>query len=224
MDGMPVLRVLPVALALAAALPGCFGRSPTPFPPGLEPLDETNQAPPVEPDGADPYPERIRFTMGKTRDYNWVHGRGLVKASVAQVAEALAVPDVVIDRRSVTEWSVTPDVEPGYRVSFGVHNIVRAFVTIEFDVTWREDVVEGTAESPTIIAARWQKTDGSDAITLLRGSLVGRQIADGITEVEVIEHLQAYATGDAGPARTFLEDVHRNVLAHVHGAPLPTYR
>lgn len=213
-------RALTVAL-LACASCGADADAAT-FPPGLEPVEAVNLAslPPKE--GADLHPEKLVLISGKTDAFGWVHGQAYVKASLAETWKALRDPEVTVDRRKVDEWSATTGVDARFFHSHRTHNIVNSIVTVEFDLTWRQDVVAGDKSDPTAIAARWDKTAGTSHIELLSGSLVARRVDDKTTAIEFIEHLQAMSSG-TDEVESYLKDVHASIVARVRGQPLPKY-
>jgi hypothetical protein len=209
-------------LALLAAAPSCKGNSSTTFPDGLEPLDAVNQAHDPAPLAGDAHPEALQTATGDTDDYSWAHGRGYVHASLTDTWAAMRDPDTCVDRRSVDEWTHADTVDPKYRYAFSIHNVVHSVVTVEFDVTWREDVAEGTVDAPSVVAARWQKVYGTNYITLMGGSIIARRVDDATTELELVEHLNASGKG-SDTAETTMRDWYGSVVAKVHGRALPTY-
>lgn len=210
------------AFALLVVAPSCKGNSTTSFPDGLEPLDAVNQAHDPAPVAGDAHPEVLQTATGDTDDYSWAHGRGYVHASLTDTWAAMRDPDTCVDRRSVDEWTHADTVDPKYRYAFSIHNVVHSVVTVEFDVTWREDVAEGTADAPAVVAARWQKVYGTNYITLMGGSVIARRVDDGTTELELVEHLNASGKG-SDTAETTMRDWFGSVVAKAHGRPLPTY-
>lgn len=216
----------PLLLLLAFPLvsTGCFGNEVTAFPDGLEPLDGTNRAPRPALD-ADGMPvEGVTFVEGEGNQWEWVHGRAFVNAPLAEVWKAFQDPLVVVDRRQVDEWVFEEDVEAAYDRSFVIHNTVHDFVTVDFDMTWRQSAVEGDAEEPEVVAIRFQKTFGTVFIDILRGSFVLRSAPedDAFTEIEMVEHIDA-AQGGIERIRTYLEDVNASVVERAHGRDLPVY-
>ncbi len=193
------------------------GPTETAFPPGIAPLEE-NLVPP----GEAPWPEVVEVVSGEAEEHAWAHGRGAVHAALPRVWQAFQEPDVVVDRREVDEWDVTFATEPDMDFGMVVHQIVRQLVTAEYDVTWRHLVVEGSVEDPELVALRWQKTEGFSLIRILRGSVLLREVAEGVTEIDVIAHLGAPQT-DEEMLHAFLVDLHADVVAFVHGEPLPVY-
>lgn len=219
---MSLLPWRALAFAALASLGGCGGSNEiTEFPAGLDSL-EPNIAPAPTPTAADRYPETIAFDRGATADYEFVHGRGYVHAPISAVFTAFRDPAVTADRRRVSAYTSTIDVEPAYPYSYRVHNIVNDIVTIEFDITWRLGPTAGTAESPTSFGARYQKTFGSSFIDVLAGSVVARVVDSNTTEVELIRHLRATAQ-NADDAEQTVRDLFTSVVASAHGQPLPTY-
>ncbi len=200
---------------------GCFGDEATEFPPGLEPLEE-NTAPPIEPADGDPHPEVMTLVTGQKRDHAFGHARANVKADLRTTWAALRTPVVSVDRRQVDEWTVEENVDEAYAYSYVVHNTVRRIVTLNFDITWRHDVAKGTVEEPEVIAGAWQKTFGSTLIAALKGTLSATEIAPGVTQIELIQHLDA-VQGGADPIEDFLTDYYSSIRATAHGEPLPTY-
>jgi hypothetical protein len=203
--------------AIAVFAVGCFGEEATPFPPGLEPIEESTAR---TPEGM---AERLAFAVGEKDEYVWAHARGFIHAPIARVWEAMKDPEVVADRRQVDELSFELEIEPEYDHSFVVHNVVHAVQDVRFDVTWRQGVVEGEREDPRVVAIRFQKTDGSTAIYLMEASIVLRRVDDAITELSAAEHLDAFVR-DIEQIQSQLGDIHASVVARVHGEPLPTYR
>lgn len=217
-------HVSTLSMWFALGLTGCFGNESTEFPSGLEPLDGMNRAPRPDLDANGVLPETVSFARGETNEWEWVHGRGFVKAPLGETWLAFQDPEVVIDRREVDEWQVDENVEPGFDRSFVVHNTVHDFITVNFDMTWRQSVVEGDEAAPEVVAIRFQKTFGTVFITILRGSVVLRSAPedDGITEIELVEHIDA-AQGGADTIQSYLTDLHASVVARVHGRALPVY-
>lgn len=207
-------------LAPLLLLTGCFGSETTVFPPGLEPLEAENRA---EWPAGSGYPETLSLAEGAyDEDLDWVHARGYLHAPLADVYAALRTPDVDVDRREVDSWTVTWDVED-YPTSYVIHNRVDDVITVEFDVTWRHAAVEGTESEPEKTAARWQKTEGSPVITVLEGSAVAWEVADGVTALELQENLESIQS-DTHTIASYLTDLFGSVRATVHGEPLPEYR
>ena len=191
---------------------GCFGNEKTTFPAGLEPLEDCIAEPPASQD--EPYPEDISFARG-TNPLDWVHARAFVHAPIARTWEALRDIDVCVDNGRVDQWSVTYDVEEGYDYSYRIHNVSDDIITVEFDITWRHGAVEGPLDDPDLVAIRYQKTNGTEFIDLLTGSILLHEIDEGITELEMVEHLDAAAAGTA-EIEAYFNDIFGDTVAFVH--------
>ncbi len=197
---------------LALSTGACFGDEKTEFPPGLEPLEENRAAPPVSQD--ETYPQVLSFARG-TGDFDWVHARGYVHAPISRTWEALRDIDVCVDDGRVNDWSVTYDVEDGYDYSYRIHNVSEDIITVEFDITWRHGAVEGTIDDPELVAIRYKKTNGTEFIDLLEGSIVLTPVEDDVTALDMVEHLDA-AAGGTPEIEAYFDDVFSDTLAFVH--------
>jgi hypothetical protein len=189
----------------------------TEFPDGLEPLDTCAAA---WPDGE--YPEMVGF-WEEVGDPDQGCVVGWVQAPLAVTWAAIQRADAVVDRRAVDAWTVEEDVEPEYDVSVLIHNVVNDIVTVEFDVTWRQGRVDGTDDEPVVVAARWQKTEGTSFISLLEGSLVATQVdGEDVTSIEMFERIEG-AASDTQEIDAYLHDLHASIVALVHDGELPAY-
>lgn len=206
------------ALALA---PGCGGSEETAFAAGIDPLEPNTAVAPTRDPGSPP-PEVIALASGAAAAYEWAHARGYLRVPLARAWDAIKEPGVLVDRRRVSEFTVTRNVEPEYAVSFRVHNVVHDIITIEFDDTHRQGVLEGDAQNPTAIVARSQKTSGSTFITLKRDSVILRRLDDQNTAVELIRQLRSTGTG-VEEVETYIRDLYASILAQTRGEPLPRY-
>lgn len=196
----------------------CFGHRETEFPSGLEPFTD-NVA--VFPDAVSgELPEDVDIQLGNGDAWDWANARGYVRAPLSDVWAAVKNPDVGVDRRAVTDWTVTFDVEPEYDVSYDVHERVVDIVTVEYDLTWREGLVPSGRDD--LVVARWQKTDGTSLISVLEGSVVLTPVEDGVTGVEIVEHLGT-PQDDRDRLEAFFLDLFASIAAASHGDPLPTY-
>ncbi|MBT8491543.1 MAG: hypothetical protein KJO07_00675 [Deltaproteobacteria bacterium] len=216
----------PVYLATLAALwSGCIiqGTETTPFPPGLEP-PEDNTAPAPGAEGE--YPEEASIVTGTDeidgQDYVWVHMRGYIHASAAEVWTIMQDPQVVADRRNTDRLDVTYDSEPDYEYSFEIHYFVDRILNVEWDENWRYGAIEGSFEEPLEGAIRFQKTFGTDFIDFIDGSMSVRYIEEGITEIGMVEHVSALQESRS-TSEGYARDVFNNVLAVSNGEPLPAY-
>ena len=209
------------ALAMLACHPSKDGGDSAAVLTGLEPLEDVNQASLPEGTSDDPYPETLNIVTGDADDYAWAHGRGYVDKDIATTWAAFATPEVVVDRRRVQEWTVTEDVAD-YDVSFLIANTSHDIIDVEFDLTWIEGATAGSAEAPEAVGIRWSKTGGTDLVKVLDGSVQLLPAADGVTEVDLIEHLGTPGSG-TDDIQTYFEDLYASVLAEVDGEALPTW-
>jgi hypothetical protein len=217
------IALLPLLISLSA----CGKDEVTPedtssiYPEGLAPLAE-NTAPAPTPVEGDPWPEQLSMVTDGEAEPMWVHARGYIQAPVSAVWAALATPEVVVDRRVVGEWTVQEDDPPRYDVGFLLHYLVYDVVTVEFDLQWDQAVVEGTLDAPLQVAARMEKVDGTVFISLMECSVLLIEVADGVTEVQLVYQLES-ATGEIEPAGAYVTDLFESLKAVAHGEPLPTY-
>lgn len=172
--------------------------------------------------GGDMYPEAFTAIRGETDAFIWVHGAAYVHAPLSQVMAAMLDPVVVVDRRQVQEWTVTPNDEPMYPYSYLLHNTSHSIVTVQFDLAWRFGVLDGTAAAPLTLEARYQKTYGTTFITLLAGSVVARAVTDNVTLLDMVRELKSAGSG-ADDMEQYLRDFTASVTARVHGQALPGY-
>jgi hypothetical protein len=199
----------------------CGGDFATSFPEGIRPLETSMATRPVEA-GTQRCPEVINVVQGKRPDYEFAHGRGCIHAPMTQVWNSLIAPEITVDRRRVSEFSTTRNVETGYEVSYRIHNIAHDLVTVEFDATYRGGTIEGTPQAPHAYSLVHAKTFGTSYIEMLRGSFVTRVLDANNTEIEFVRQIKA--TGVGSPeAELYLRDVFATLVARVHNRPLPTY-
>jgi hypothetical protein len=215
-------RYLCFCFALSAAgagLLGCQHDETTVFPPGLEPLGTDSVAAPAVDGGAE-YPETLSLTQGSTDDYNWVMATGYVDASISDVWAAFKIPNVVVDRHNISSYTVQENVEKGYDVSFLTAYTDNNVVTVTFDLTWREGVVEGTEDDPSQVSVVYEKTFGSSFVSLMQGSIELTAVSPTVTELQFVQHMSAQNT-DSQTIATWTTELFASVVAQVHGQPLP---
>ena len=145
--------------------------------------------------------------------------------------DALRTPEAVADRRKVDSWTVVSDAEEldecadlpaGIKHCFRIDNLVEDLITVKFHVTWRFGDVQGEDGKAAGHLGRWQKTWGSEVIELLEGSVELTAVTDDVTEVAIIEHLNAFA-GSRDNALSYVKDYYANVLALSHNEPVPEF-
>lgn len=187
------------AVLTVAAAGGCYGNEVTAFPPGLEPWDMTNLATPPTAAG-EMYPETLSFSRQRymhpveMRSVLSMHARAYIRAPLANVWRAMRDPQTGRDPVAsqgfrVVAYATDTSVEFSYRTHVLVNNIT----TLEWDVDWRMSHIAGTAEAPTAVASRWQKTSGTTAISVIEGSLVATAVPGqpDVTELQYQYHLNA---------------------------------
>ncbi len=202
-------RALLLPALLVVGLTACKDKEEADVPPGLGPLEENTAVLPSN--------ETVAFSSGEEDDYVYTHARGLVNVALADVAVCVADPDVGVDRRRVSEYTVTTDVDPTYEVSYDVLTTVEDIVTLTYTLTWKQgDRGDGT------YGVHWSKTDGDDLLELLEGSVLLQPVSDTSTDVGIIEHLEA-ALISTEDTEQFTGDFYASILACSHGEALPTY-
>jgi hypothetical protein len=198
-------------------LAGCGVDPEAPFVDGLEPLEDMAVEAPAPVDGA--LPEDFRLVVEEGPDHLWGHLRGYVHGDVAEVWAAYREPAVVTDRRRVAAWSARTDVDPRFDFSMDIDNRVEDLITVEYTLSWRHGAV-GTVEAPEKVSMRWERTAGGALIRTLRGSVaVLPTEQEGVTEVQMVEHLAAPMTGPR-EIEGKLGDIYQDVVDTVHAREL----
>lgn len=206
----------PRRLGILLLLLTACGRGETPFAPGLEPLQEMRIEAPAG------LAETFTLHLEEEAEHLTGHLRGYVHADMVTVWRAYQEPDVVVNRRRMRSWEPTFNVEEGFDFSLSIELQVEDTVPVRWTETWRHGAV-GAVDEPDKVSMRWQKTEGSNLIDLLRGSVALLPTDDpDITEVQMIEHLQV-PLSDLAEVEGLLTDVYADVVAHSHGRPLPVY-
>ncbi len=188
------------------------------FPAVLAPL-EANRA--AWPAGGTEVPDVV---SGGDDDLWWAHSRGYVQEPPARVWAALTEPDVFVDRREVDSWEFERDVLPEFDRSWVTHHVVEDVLTVDYDLTWAFEIQAGEEPAVEYVVARWDKTDGTPFIDVLRGTLEleADPTDPNRTRISLIEHLKASLRDDETIAM-FLRDLHASIAAVAHGDRLPTY-
>ena len=180
----------------------------TPFPDGLEPLEDN-----IVPDGD--LAEGLRSRTPST-DPVRVHGRGFIEAAPEVVWELTKQPAAMVARCSTNEQRITPDTEPAYEFSFSVHYVVHDILTVEWDDAWRYGMV-----TPELGMIRHQKVQGSDFIELSTGTVQVLATDDPAwTEVAFVEHLEA-VSGSADDVLAGMRANYDALVALAHGRSIP---
>lgn len=213
---VPLRSLSPILLSsLVIACNGNADDSAFATPPGLDPLEENSASLPDD--------ESVNFSSSDTEDYHNTNARGRVLAPMADVVTCVQTPEVGVDRRRVSEFSVNNAVDPDYEVSYDVLTTVEDIVTLTYTLTW----VQGEREDASW-GARWTKADDRDSdvnanlLEDLDGSVLVQAIDDSNTDVGIIEHLEATMTS-TDDTEQFTGDFYASIVACAHGDPLPTY-
>lgn len=211
--------MIPRAVAAAVlVLAGCQDNVATPFPPGLEPLDDNAVG---DATGA---PTEVLRSKTVSGEHVNVHGRGYVLVAPATLWALTKQPAAMMARCSTDEQQITEANDPAYEFSFLVHYIVRDILTVEWDDQWRYGVVEGTSDAPLLGMIRHQKTQGSDFITVSEGTIQVLATDDAdVSELAFVEHLDA-VSGDAGDVLAGMQHNYDALVALAHGSLIPPCR
>lgn len=210
--------LLPVLLTLVA----CQRDVVTPFPEGLEPLEELAvEAPPATTE--EDYPQTTTSAVGEEEDYLWAHVRGYLHADIASVWDLMKSDGLAMaDRRDCDAVDTTYDVEPNYDLTYINHITVNDIITLEWDITYRGDLAGGDVDAPERYALRFQKTEGSSLIDLQEGSVVLLAIDEGTTEFQFIERLKAPQTSTEDPL-SYGVDMHETLSVMLAGGAMPDW-
>jgi hypothetical protein len=217
----PKAALTAACAAMSLAHAGCYGTEATRFPDGLEPWEENTAALPA-PTADDACPEQLVFVRGGYMSVRSVHARACIHRPIATVWRAVRDPQTGRDSTRAGSWRVLEyETEPTYDYSYKTYLFVDDIVDVDFQLSWRHGVVEGTDELPTLTATRWQKTFGTTAISTMEGSLILRPL-EGSPEITVAEyqyHL-ASAASDHGTIEAFLAVIYGRLRDRSHGRPL----
>ena len=163
---------------------------------------------------ADPYPQEINLDSVTTDEYTSVQARGYLHKDLLSAWEKIRVPEVYVDVNEVTTYSVDEISSDLYDYVFVVHNEVEDIITVNFDIEWRHGALSGDINDPQGVAIRWQKTEGTNHISLLEGSLQffpvqddTGELVDNIIEVQFVYHLTATLEQDESAVQ-FVTDVY----------------
>ncbi|MFO0684074.1 MAG: hypothetical protein U0234_18625 [Sandaracinus sp.] len=215
---------LALVLLASASAPGCFDNVGTPFPPGLEPWESTNQALAPAPVDGDVCPETITFA--RVAPYGNAiaeHARACIHAPIDVVWASIRNPQTGRDPTStqppfmVLPEPIASECDGLYETQLHVDDII----DVDFRICWRHAVVEGTDDAPLVTATRWQKVWGTSVLRTLEGSLVAHPHPDdpGITELEYQYHLDG-VMGSAERIESYLSVIYARLRDDAHGIPL----
>jgi len=186
----------------------------------LQPLEESRA--PFPSAAGEPHPEGINTTTGSNADFAFAFGSGYVHAPLTDVLAALRQPEVVLDHRRVDEWQLDRGLDQ-LATGFRIHNVVHGIITVDFDTTWVQAVTSGTAAAPKTACIRATTKSNTRFIHLIEDSIVGKAIDAQTTALEFVRHLNGFMVGPKD-AEQWVKDIFANVVAKVHGRPVPKYK
>jgi hypothetical protein len=206
--------LLPAALVAPLLLAAC-GTESTALPPGLGPaslvtdLDWPTAC--TSPTGTgSALAIGQAFPVFGTPSYFERQARGCVPFTLEQVWQSIQIPtgiDVGFwPERTESDCQPQRDVEPGYAVSFLTKEIPHGGIQSHytFDVTWRADVTQGTAQAPTEVKEFYGKTAGTVEVPWIRGSMIFSvdPVNPAWTRIELVRQLNTNGHSD-DPAKLY---------------------
>ncbi|HEY1546441.1 MAG TPA: hypothetical protein VGG28_01405 [Kofleriaceae bacterium] len=201
-------------LVLLVVCAACQHDIKTPFPPGLEPLENN----PV-PEQTAPYTETLATATGSSSEVQ-VYARGYVLADPATVWAATKTPAAVAATCTTDAQSYTVGNQPQYEFSFLVAYTVNDVLTVQWNDQWRYGTID-SAPDPFFGMIKHQKTDGSSFITTSEGTIEVTATDDpNVTELAFVEHLQAIA-GSSDDVISSTTHVFDSIVALSHGGVIP---
>jgi len=208
-------------LATAALFAGCQSDVTTPFPAGLEPLED-NLVPVQQ--GGD-RTETLRTASTDDNSEIKIYGRGYVLLDPMTVWAASKNPDADDAKCSTDSQTVTPNNDTAYEYSFLVHYVVNNILTVEWDDQWRwGTIVPGTGSGSAALffgMIKHQKTEGSSFVELSEGTIQVTATDDpNVTELAFVEHLKA-AGGGVSDVLKGVQHNYDSLVAVSHGNPIP---
>jgi len=222
-------RALRGAAAMAAlSLAACGSDIDTPFRLSLAPLESVDVGWPA----GSPCPEVLEKTHGPADGYSYAHGRGCIQRSLAEVWEALQLPQVAHlsfwpERDESTcsaKLNFQVDGVTGYSVSFEHHETPKGIGSFaDFYVVFVEGVTKRSAAGPEEVVVAYQKTSGHSYIPVLRGTVLLEEISTGVTGVELVRHLKTLHSGrdDGAQAELWIQGYFDALKMQVYGPPVP---
>jgi hypothetical protein len=210
--------------AAALALVGCghYTHDPFPIELGFQPLEACAAPLPDPIPGGDPYPEVQTSITGNRDGHDWAHSKAYVHASLGDVWAAMQDP-AVCRIHGTNTWQVRDvGLEP-FPMSFLIdYTAGPSYYTVEWEITYRGGVLEGTADAPLAYGVRGQKTWGTSYVHLQSISVDARPV-QGQTSIVVLEMVGWLSARDSGQAEAagMLSDFYQGLLAHARGLPVP---
>jgi len=190
-----------VVLAVLLLQLGCGANESVDFPPGLEPLEDNTAGTPAVGE---------LVTIGGKDRPSWGHGRARYAVSADRLWELLLQGDVLVNTWD-TDAQDKSDLACEYEHCFVLHYTVETLVTVEWQEEYRFGSLDVDPSGLRLGMIRYQKDWGSDFIDLLEGSYQVLRIDDEVSELQMVQHLQALSGGHEEIVNTFKE-VHKNIL------------
>jgi hypothetical protein len=175
-------------LVLTPALTvGCAWRHQTSrtYAPGFEPIRERTESAMPSDNAAQP-----NVQSGQEEGVYWADARMIVRASAADVCDALKRPEVVVNDAAVDTWRVSPlDLSPVREgvTGFVLVNTVHRVATITFQIAWQF----AESEEDEGCVARWDLTRAPAFIAKNRGWVLVEPLDDELTLIEAQAELKA---------------------------------
>jgi hypothetical protein len=229
MRAPPTRHALPLGIALVALLAQACNHNRTdefPLSVGYQPLEALSPAAAWPAATAtDPTPQGLGAIVAVPSAGHYTsHARGYLHAPLAKVYEALKDPAASYIHNTsggpALDGPPVLGVEP-FPVSFRVRYVNSTIIgPVKFDITYRAGPLDGTEAAPVVVGERYQKTWGTDHITLMAGSLVATEVpgAPGVTSVEMIAWLKA-ETQHQGDCDGTLSDLFGDLAATLAAMP-----
>jgi hypothetical protein len=122
----------------------------------------------------------------------WGAARGRVNASIQDVYQRLLDHYTIKDPTRV-KLRVYKRTRPNY---MDFHMVMvelkpAPMITLDWEEDWGYFLADGTPEAPKKIVISYQKTDGTDYIPHLCGSIVLKAVTPGATDVSLYEEIEA---------------------------------
>jgi hypothetical protein len=222
---------VPPAVALALVLAGCPDNVEDPFPKavGYQPLTYCPQVEVADPQNpSDRFPEMLNIlaapgcggalTPDKYVVTSHAHARGFLKVPILTVWAKMqptqdGLPNWVHlcddgTDKCVESWHWLPGTETAdFPVSFRMKYHVDSLVSVDWEHTWRQGLLEGTVAAPLAVGARYQKTWGIENIRVQTGSFVLRPVGPvtgaEYTSIELVAWLDADTQGQSETEAVF---------------------
>jgi hypothetical protein len=199
-----------LAVALLVVVAGCQSNVTTPFPPGLEPLEDNPVMLTTVAEGL--------VTQTTDSPYVKIYGKGYVLVPPATVWAAAKAPGPNIAACSTDQQDVTENNDSTYEYSFLVHYTVNNILTVEWDDQWRFGTI---MDEPFLGMIKHQKTQGSDFIHRSEGTIQILATDDpNVTELQFVEHLDA-VSGGVSDVLAGTQHNYDALVAVSHGNPVP---